>query len=73
MAADETEQDQQSFMQYEALKTAIANNEVQLVRQLLADHSMTALEKGYLLDLARPGSNQQIISLLEAVPEKQQS
>lgn len=72
MAADNAAPGSYSFMQYEALQTAIANNEVDLVKQMLADHSMTSLEKGYLLDLARPGGHQQIIALLEAVPVKQQ-
>lgn len=72
MTTDNADPGSYSFMQYEALKTAIANNEVDLVKQMLADRSMTPLEKSYLLDLAMPGNHQQIIALLQAVPVKQQ-
>ncbi|HBN88304.1 MAG TPA: hypothetical protein DD408_04080 [Rheinheimera sp.] len=53
---------------YEALKTAIANNEAQRIKELLAGKSMQQLEKDYLLDLARLDDNRTIIALLEAVP-----
>ncbi|MBU2113231.1 MAG: hypothetical protein KKE94_05585 [Gammaproteobacteria bacterium] len=62
-----SEQKLRSFMHYEALKTAIANNEVALVKQLLTNQSMQPLEKSYLLDLAKLNNNPEIISLLEAV------
>ncbi|WP_166838658.1 hypothetical protein [Rheinheimera pleomorphica] len=71
MTSEQTKQASRSFMHYEALKTAIANNEVALVKQLLANHSMQPLEKSYLLDLAKLNSNREIIALLQAVTVQQ--
>lgn len=68
MTADTSKQNSHSIANYEALKTAIANNEAQRMKELLAGQSMQQLEKDYLLDLARLGSNPSIIALLEAVP-----
>lgn len=68
MTSAENEQQSRSFMHYAALKTAIVNNEEQRVKELLAKQSMPALEKGYLLDLARLNNNSTIVALLEAVP-----
>jgi hypothetical protein len=68
MTSEQTEQNSRSFMRYEALKTAIANNEEQRLKELLAQHSMKALEKGYLLDLAKLNNNRAIVAILEAVP-----
>lgn len=67
MTSEHTEQPSRSFMRYEALKTAIANDEEQRLKELLAQHSMQPLEKGYLLDLAKLNNNHKIIALLEAV------
>ena len=72
MKSEQTEQpekESRSFMHYAALKTAIVNGETQRVKQLLANQSMQALEKGYLLDLAKLSNNATVIALLEAVPE----
>ena len=69
MTSEKTEEDSRSFMHYAALKTAIVNGETQRVKQLLANQSMQALEKGYLLDLAKLSNNAIVIALLEAVPE----
>lgn len=68
MTADSSKQNSHSIARYEALKTAIANNEVQRIKELLAGQSMQPLEKDYLLDLARLDDNRTIIALLEAVP-----
>lgn len=68
MTAENTDQPSRSFMHYAALKTAIINNEEHRVRELLANQSMQALEKGYLLDLARLNNNSTVVALLEAVP-----
>lgn len=71
MTFDQPGAEPRSFMHYAALKTAIANNEVALVKQLLANHSMQPLEKNYLLDLAKLNSSSEIIALLEAVTVQQ--
>lgn len=68
MTADTSEQNSHSIANYEALKTAIANNEAQRIKELLAGKSMQQLEKDYLLDLARLDNNRTIIALLDAVP-----
>ncbi|MGP9800430.1 hypothetical protein [Rheinheimera sp. NSM] len=68
MTSEQPEQDSRSFMHYAALKTAIVRGETQLVKELLGNQSMQALEKGYLLDLAKLNNNGTIIALLEAVP-----
>ena len=71
MAVDKTKQHEPDIADFEALKTAIANGETALVKDLVAGQSMLKLEKDYLLDLARLGKNQDIIRLLEAVPVKE--
>ncbi|MDX1678688.1 hypothetical protein [Arsukibacterium sp.] len=63
--------DEHSIADFEALKTAIANGEAQLVEELVAGQTMLKIEKDYLLDLARLGKNQQIIRLLQQVPLKE--
>lgn len=70
MTADSAKQDSHGIANYEALKTAIANNEAQRIKELLAGKSMPQLEKDYLLDLARLDDHHTIIELLEAVPVK---
>jgi hypothetical protein len=42
----------QSIANFAAIKTAIANNEEALLKELLADQAMPDLEKSYLMDLA---------------------
>ena len=68
MTAEQQAQESRSFMHYAALKTAIINNEEQRVKELLANQSMQALEKSYLLDLARLNNNSTILANLQAVP-----
>jgi hypothetical protein len=71
MGSDYSDQNKHSIANYSALKTAIANGEEQLVKELVANQSMQQLEKGYLIDLAKLGTNQTIIQLLEAIPVKE--
>ena len=71
MTSEETEPKEHSIAHYSALKTAIANGEEPLLKELLANQTMQQLEKNYLLDLARLGSNGTIIKLLEAVPVRE--
>lgn len=71
MTSAQSDQNDHSIAHYSALKTAVANGEQARLKELLANQTMQPLEKGYLLDLARLGKNQNIISLLEAVPERE--
>ncbi|MGI2109060.1 hypothetical protein ACRN9C_06630 [Shewanella frigidimarina] len=69
MGSNNTDQHKHSIATFAALKTAIANDEEQLVKVLLADEPMQELEKSYLLDLAHLNNNRTIIKLLEDIPE----
>lgn len=71
MTSAQTDQNNHSIGHYSALKTAVANGEEARIKELLANQTMQQLEKNYLLDLARLGSNRNIIKLLEAVPVRQ--
>jgi hypothetical protein len=63
-----SDQDEHSIATFAALKTAIANGEELLVKELLANQPMQELEKSYLIDLAKLSSNLNIIKLLENIP-----
>jgi hypothetical protein len=63
-----SDQDEHSIATFAALKTAIANGEELLVKELLANQPMQELEKSYLIDLAKLNNNLYIIKLLENVP-----
>ncbi len=63
-----SDQDEQSIATFAALKTAIANGEELLVKELLANQPMQELEKSYLIDLAKLTNNLNIVKLLENVP-----
>ncbi|MDX1539203.1 hypothetical protein [Arsukibacterium sp.] len=68
MVTGKTRENEHSIANFEALKTAIANNETSLVKELVAGQTMQKLEKDYLLELARLGNNPQIVRLLQEVP-----
>ncbi|WAJ68993.1 hypothetical protein [Catenovulum adriaticum] len=70
MSTDKTENKQQGIADFAALKTAIANGEEQLLRDLLDEQPIQDLQKSYLIDLAKLNNNQSIIKLLEDVPIK---
>lgn len=70
MDTDTTGQHKHSIANYSALKTAIANGEEQLVKELVANRTMEPLERSYLIELAQLGTNQTIIKLLENIPVK---
>lgn len=70
MGTDKTENKHQDIADFAALKTAIANGEEQLLRDLLGEQPMQELQKSYLIDLAKLSNNQSIIKLLEDVPLK---
>jgi hypothetical protein len=71
MVTGKTRESEHSIASFEALKTAIANNETSLVKDLVAGQTMQKLEKDYLLELARLGNNPQIVRLLQEVPLQQ--
>ncbi len=68
MESNKTNQNKLGIAKFAALKTAIANAEELLVKQLLEDQPMQELEKSYLIDLAKINNNLTIIKLLEDIP-----
>ena len=71
MTTENPHQNEHSIADFEALKTAIANGETPLVKDILAGQTMHKLEKDHLLELARLGNDRTIIKLLDAIPVKQ--
>ncbi|WP_372625457.1 hypothetical protein [Arsukibacterium sp.] len=69
MTTENPHQNEQSIADFEALKTAIANSETALVKDLLTGQTVHKLEIDYLLELARLGNDRGIIKLLEDVPQ----
>ncbi|MGK0250052.1 MAG: hypothetical protein ACI910_002820 [Oleispira sp.] len=65
-----TDQRNHSIANFAALKTAIANGEEELIKELLLKEPMQELEKSYLLDLAKLNGNRDIIKLIEDTPEQ---
>ncbi|MBA6353344.1 hypothetical protein [Colwellia sp. BRX9-1] len=61
-------QNERSIATFAALKTCIANGETQSVKELLAKQPIQALEKSYLIDLAKLNNNPTIIKLIEESP-----
>ncbi|MEX1665506.1 hypothetical protein [Zhongshania arctica] len=68
MENKETHHNKQSIANFAAIKTAIANNEEKLLKELLADQAMQSIEKSYLIDLAKLGNNRVILEILESIP-----
>lgn len=64
-------QNEYSIATFAALKTCIANGEAQSVKELLAKQPIQALEKSYLVDLAKINKNPTIIKLIEETPIKE--
>tara|TARA_R110002050_G_scaffold250317_3_gene388242 strand:- start:518 stop:733 length:216 start_codon:yes stop_codon:yes gene_type:complete len=71
METNKPNENNQSIANFAAIKTTIANNEEQRLKELLGDQSMPALEKSYLIDLAKLGNNQVILKILNDIPEKE--
>ncbi|MFT7259393.1 MAG: hypothetical protein ACI9MS_001251 [Glaciecola sp.] len=65
-----TYQPKHSIANFAALKTAIANGEEALIKELLSKQPMQELEKSYLLDLAKLSDNRDIIKLIKDTPEQ---
>ncbi|GFD67666.1 hypothetical protein [Alteromonas sp. KUL106] len=69
-ANDSTEKtEDRSLNNHAALKTSIANGDVEEVKARLEGHSLDELEKSYLIDLARLSNNSEIEKLIKATPE----
>jgi hypothetical protein len=65
-----TNENKHSIADFAALKTAIANGEEKLIKELLSKQPMQELEKSYLLDLAKLNNNRDVIKLIEDIPEQ---
>jgi hypothetical protein len=68
MVSNHSEQNKHGIAHFAALKTAIANGEVSLIKTLLSNESMNEIEKSYLIDLAQVRNNETIMALLKAIP-----
>ena len=68
-SAEKTED--RSLNNHAALKTSIANGDVEEVKARLEGHTLDKLEKGYLIDLARLSGNSEIEEVINATPESQ--
>ena len=58
-----------SLNNHAALKTSIANGDVEEVKARLEGHTLDKLEKGYLIDLARLSGNSEIEEVINSIPE----
>ena len=68
-SAEKTED--RSLNNHAALKTSIANGDVEEVKARLEGHTLNKLEKGYLIDLARLSGNSEIEEVIKSIPESQ--
>lgn len=58
-----------SLNNHAALKTSIANGDVEEVKARLEGHTLDKLEKGYLIELARLSGNSEIEEVIKSTPE----
>ena len=58
-----------SLNYHAALKTSIANGDVDEVKTRLKGHALDKLEKGYHIDLARLSGNSEIEEVIKSTPE----
>lgn len=69
-ANDSTEKtEDRSLNNHAALKTSVANGDVEEVKARLEGHTLNKLEKGYLIDLARLSGNSDIEKVIKSTPE----
>jgi len=59
-----------SIANMEGLQSAIANNEVDRVKQLLAGQTLDELQKSYLIDIAELNGDPKMLSILKDAPSK---
>ena len=65
----DSNQNDQSIGDFAAIKTSIANGDIDEVKARLDGKSLKSLEKDYLIDLAKLSGNSDIVDTLEAMPE----
>ena len=65
----DSNQNDQSIGDFAAIKTSIANGDIDEVKARLDVKSLKSLEKDYLIDLAKLSGNRDIVDMLEALPE----
>lgn len=68
MKSIKTDNKKQSITNAAAIKTAIANNEEELLKELLADQKMQEIEKSHFIELAEFSNNSAILKTLKAIP-----
>jgi hypothetical protein len=68
MGSTKTDQNKPGIAHFAALKTAIANGEELLVKELLGNYAMPDIEKSYLIDFAKLSNKGSIIKLVENIP-----
>lgn len=66
---DDSNQNDQSIGDFAAIKTSIANGDIDEVKARLDGKSLKSLEKDYLIDLAKLSGNSDIVDTLKAIPE----
>ncbi len=59
-----------SIANMEGLQSAIANNEKDRVKQLLAGQTLDELQKSYLIDIADLNGDQEMLKILKDAPAK---
>ena len=59
-----------SIANMEGLQSAIANNEVDRVKQLLAGQTLDELQKSYLIDIADLNNNPEMLKVLKEAPAR---
>ena len=67
---DDHSPSEKSIAGMKGLQSAIANGEVNRVKQLLTNEMLDELQKSYLIDLAKTNNHQEIIQLLEDTPTR---
>jgi len=65
----DSNQNDQSIGDFAAIKTSIANGDLDEVKARLDGNALKAIEKSYLIDLAKLSGNSDIVNTLEALPE----
>ena len=64
-----TNTEDRSLNNHAAIKTSIANGDVEEVRTRLKGHTLDKLEKSYLIELARLNGSSEIEEIIESTPE----
>mgnify|MGYP005993040201 CR=1 FL=1 len=68
MKTNTTHKNNQSIANFAAIKTAIANNEEALLKELLANQAIPELEKSYLIDLVGLSNDPAILKIIKDIP-----